>query len=611
MSLESLNYPFDIKEILRKRKSIRAELLLQPDLADVKIALLGGSTTSEIRSIAELFLLKSGFRPIFLESEYAKYFEDVIVDDSTLRAFKPDIAFVHTTQINLINAPRMFDSEEKVEECLKAEMARYQAIWNKLSDELDCIVIQNNFDLPLSRSLGGLDSTETFGKTNFLMRLNLEFARAARQNPKLVIQDIHYLSAQIGLDKWFDREYWFSYKMAVSHVGTVHLAHSLAKLVRAAYGKTRKCLVLDLDNTMWGGVIGDDGMYGIKIGQENAQGEAFTAFQQYCRELNERGILLAVCSKNELDNAQQGFSHPDTVLKLENFTSFQANWDPKPGNIERIATEINIGLDSFVFIDDNPAERALVSAQLPPVAVPDVGTEVSRFAEFIEREGYFEVTRINRDDTQRAAFYADNHERAVHQSQFADYSEFLASLDMKAEIGAFSTTYLDRIAQLTNKTNQFNLTTKRYTLADMEAMAAAPEFITLYGRLADRFGDNGLITVVTGKVINQQVHIDLWFMSCRVLKRDMEHAMLDTLVAKALARGAEEIIGYYYRTQKNEMVAEHYGKLGFELVSKAVDGSASVWKLELGNYEPKNYNIKEIIYVRHHYPATTYFSRYF
>ena len=597
MSTESLDYPFNIQNILRKRKSIRANLCQQGSLIDIRVAILGGSTTSEIRSILELFLLKSGFRPTFLESEYGKYFEDVVIDDANLRVFKPDIAFIHTTHINLLNTPHLFDTEEKVEQCLAAEMDHYFAIWSKLTDELDCIVIQNNFDLSPTRSLGGLDSTEIFGKTNYIMRMNLEFARAARQNRKLIINDIHYLSAQVGLDQWFDREYWFSYKMAVSHVGTVHIAHTLAKLVRAAFGKTRKCLVLDLDNTLWGGVIGDDGMHGIKLGKETAQGEAYTAFQQYCRELNKRGILLAVCSKNELYNAQHGFSHPDTILDLTNFTSFQANWEPKPNNIECIAADINIGIDSLVFIDDNPAERALVLAQLPLVAVPNIGSEVLRFAEFIDREGYFEVVRINNDDVQRSTYYADNNDRVTYQKKFTDYSDFLASLNMKAEIGVFSPTYIDRISQLTNKTNQFNLTTKRYTVAEIELIAKSSEYITLYGRLADRFGDNGLITVVTGKITGRQLHIDLWLMSCRVLKRDMEQAMLDTLVAKAIEQRLDEIVGYYYRTQKNDMVADHYSKLGFDLTSKADDDNYSTWRLRISNYVSINRNIKDITYV--------------
>ena len=597
MLIESLNYPFNTKTILRKRRSIRKELSLQKDLKDIKVAVLGGSTTSDILNFVEIFLLNAGFRPTFFESEYGKYFEDVVVDDSELRAFKPDIVFIHTTHVNLINVPNLFSSDTEVESCLRAEMEYYEAIWSKLSEELNCLIIQNNFDLPFLRSLGNLDSTEIYGKTNFLNRLNLEFSSAARQNPKLIINDINYLSFQVGLNQWYDPNYWFSYKMAVTPLGSIYLGHAIVKLICAAYGKTRKCLVLDLDNTMWGGVIGDDGLEGIKIGQETPQGEAFTAFQEYCRELNERGILLAVCSKNELDNAQGGFSHPDSVLKLDHFTSFQANWDPKPGNIENIAAEINIGLDSLVFVDDNPAERSLVSAQLPPVATPDVGNEVSHFAEFIEREGYFEVTSISRDDVKRAVSYADNQQRAKYKTKFADYNEFLESLEMKAEIGPFSATYLDRITQLTNKTNQFNLTTKRYTFAEMQAMAKSPEYITLYGRLEDRFGDNGLITVVTGKLNENQVHIDLWFMSCRVLKRDMELAMLDALVLKAIENGFKELIGYYYQTQKNGMVADHYSKLGFKLVSEAENQSSSVWKLELKNYETRNKNIKEIEYV--------------
>jgi FkbH-like protein len=597
MTLPSLNYPFDVDEILRRRKALRAELSRGTGLKDLRIAILGGSTTHEVRSIAELFLLKAGFRPVFLESEYGKYFEDVVVDDAALRAFRPEVAYIHTNWRNLVHAPRVLDADEQVERCLQSELARYEAMWRKLTGELGCVVIQNNFDLPPERSLGGLDATQSYGRSNFLLRLNLAFAAAARANGKLLIQDIHYLSAQVGLDRWGNPDHWFSYKLAISEAGTVVLAHSLARLVGAAFGRTRKCLVLDLDNTLWGGVIGDDGMKAIQIGNETPQGEAYTAFQEYCRQLHRRGILLAVASKNELANAQQGFTHPDTVLQMGDFTSFQANWDPKPGSLERIAAEVNIGLDSLVFVDDNPAERALVAAQLPMVAVPDVGSEVTRFAEYLDREGYFEVARISPEDGQRAAYYAENSARDSFQSAFASYEDFLASLDMKAQIGAFSTVYLDRICQLTNKTNQFNLTTRRYTMAEMEAMAVAPDHVTLYGRLEDRFGDNGLVSVVAGRVAGRRLDIELWLMSCRVLKRDMEHAMLDALAQRAAARGAEEIVGHYLRTAKNDMVADLYGRLGFELVERAADGSSSTWRLALASYQPRNRNIKNIDYV--------------
>jgi FkbH-like protein len=249
-----------------------------------------------------------------------------------------------------------------------------------------------------------------------------------------------------------------------------------------------------------------------------------------------------------------------------------------------------------VFVDDNPAERAFVRAQLPDVAVPEVGSEVSKFARYLDRSGFFEVVALNRDDAQRGAMYAENAKRTALQSQFADYQEFLESLSMQAEIGEFSPVYLERICQLTNKTNQFNLTTKRYTLAEMEAMAASPECVTLYGRLKDKFGDNGLVSVLAARLKGRELHIELWLMSCRVLKRDMEAAMLDALVSRAAERGATDIIGYYYRTAKNGMVAEHYRSLGFEPESLEQDGSRSTWRLAIGKYMPRNKSIKEIIH---------------
>jgi FkbH-like protein len=597
MSLRGLlDYPFDVQSVLRKRRALRSELIGQDGLTDIRVAILGGSTTQELRGSLELFLLRDGLRPQFFESEYGRFFEDAVVDDSAVRALKPQIAIIHTTQLNLINPPAVFAPSDAVEQCFKAECERFQSIWTNLTQNLGCIVVQNNFDMPTTRSLGGLDSTELFGRTHFLLRLNLEFARAARENPKLIINDIHYLSARIGLDQWFDPDSWFSYKMAVSPIATVHLAHATARLLSAALGKSRKCLVLDLDNTLWGGVIGDDGVTGIKIGKETPQGEAFTSFQRYCRELGQRGVLLAACSKNEPENARAGFAHPDSVLAVEEFSAICANWEPKPGNIEKTARDLNIGLDSLVFVDDNPAERALVRAQLPDVMVPEVGSEVSKFAQHVDRAGFFEVVALNRDDARRGAMYAENAKRATVQSQFANYGEFLESLSMEAEIGGFSSVYLERICQLTNKTNQFNLTTRRYTLAEMEAMASSPEFVTLYGRLKDKFGDNGLVSVLAGRLKGRELHVDLWLMSCRVLKRDMEAAMLDALVSRAADRGAKEIVGYYFRTAKNGMVAEHYRSMGFQPDSLEEDGSRSTWRLSVGDYVPRNKSIKDILY---------------
>ncbi len=367
----------------------------------------------------------------------------------------------------------------------------------------------------------------------------------------------------------------------------------MAAIFRAIYGRSRKCLVLDLDNTLWGGVIGDDGVDRIRIGKETAEAEAFTAFQQYCKRIRQRGVLLAVCSKNTDAIAREGFRHPDSVLSLEDFAAFRANWEPKHENLLAIARELNIGVDSLVFVDDNPAERAIVAAQLPAVAVPDVGSDVTQFIRVIERERYFESVRLSSDDVARASQYAANAQRVEAESRFASYGEYLDSLQMQAEIGPFTPVYMDRIAQLINKTNQWNLTTRRYTRGEVDRVAEAPDHVTLYGKLADVFGDNGLISIIIGRREGAALHVDTWLMSCRVLKRDMELAMLDALVACAQRLGLHSLIGTYLRTEKNGMVSDHYEKLGFQCTARAEDGSASTWRLNLADgYRPRNTHIK-------------------
>jgi FkbH-like protein len=371
--------------------------------------------------------------------------------------------------------------------------------------------------------------------------------------------------------------------------GSAATAWNISALVNARYGLSKKCLVLDLDNTLWGGVIGDDGVDHIVIGRETAAAEAYTRFQEYCRKLKDRGIVLAVSSKNDAAIARQGFQHPDSVLKIEDFASFQANWEPKHENIRRIADELNLGLDSFVFVDDNPAERALVAAQLPMVSVPEVGTDVSTYPGTLDSLNYFEPVSISEDDKLRASQYASRAGAAQSQATFANYSDYLESLQMVAEIDAFSPTYLDRITQLTNKSNQFNLTTRRYSAAEIAQIAQDSSYLALYVKLADRFGDHGLISVAIGRIDSQTLHIDLWLMSCRVLKRNVELLLMDELAERAQACGVREIRGYYFRTPKNELVSNHYESLGFKPVTRT--HKASEWLLDLNKYQPQNRSI--------------------
>ncbi len=580
-----------VGDILRKRQAIKRELLKRKNLTPVRIAILGGSTTTEIKSMLEIFLLAQGIEPVFYESGYNRYFEDVLFENPALWNFKPDIIFIHTTWHNISEFPAMLESDVEVEGRVRREMARFESLWEKVHQELGAIIIQNNFDLPRLRPLGNLEASETFGSVNFVMRLNAEFASYARKHSRLLINDILYLSSQVGQAAWFRPSYWYNFHMALSPTASAALGHSVARIVKAAYGKSKKCLVLDLDNTLWGGVIGDDGLQNLILGKDHPVGEAYLDFQRYIKNLRHRGVILAVCSKNDEENAKEGFSHPDGVLRLEDFSAFKANWNTKPENIREIAAELNIGLDSIVFVDDNPAERAIVEEQLPEVAVPNVGADVSIFAEVLEQEGYFDVEKIVQDDLSRSAFYRSNAERSACQSQFSDYGDFLSSLQMTAEIGSFRSVYLERITQLINKTNQFNLTTRRYTSGQVEAIAHDPTFLTLYGRLTDKFGDNGLVSVLVGQIVDEVLKIDLWLMSCRVLKREMEFAMFDALVEECQLRGIRKIVGVYIRSKKNSMVAGHYASLGFNTMSGTSEGG-EWWSYEVpSTYSPRTRHI--------------------
>ncbi len=573
--LKNMQFPVNAAIILRKRHALKEELLSQTNLIPTRIAILGGSTTGEVKSMLELFLLAQGIQPTFYESGYNRYSEDVLFENRDLWNFKPDLVLMHTTWRNISYFPELTESDAQVEEKVQREVARFVSLWERIQSQLGALIIQNNFDLPNSRPLGNLEASEAYGRVHFVMRLNAEFAAYAREHPRVLINDILYLSAKIGLDNWAGPIYWYNFHMAVSPTATVALAHNIAALVKSVYGKSKKCLVLDLDNTLWGGVVGDDGVQNLILGRDHPVGEAFLDFQQYVKDLQRRGIILAVCSKNEIENAKAGFSHPDSILRESDFSAFKANWNPKPGNILEIAEELNIGTDSIVFVDDNPMERALVAEQLPEVATPNVGSDVSRFAEILEADHYFDVHRVVQDDLDRSAFYSSNAQRTAYQASFGDYGQFLASLEMTAEIAPFTPVYLERITQLVNKTNQFNLTTRRYTSAEVDAIAHDPQFVTLYGRLTDKFGDNGLVSVLIGRVNNDAIDMDLWLMSCRVLNRELELAMFDVLVERCQSRGIHKITGVYIPSKKNGLVADHYRKLGFTSAGQSSEGVQS------------------------------------
>ena len=586
--MKELEYPFDPEWILKKKKALKRELLqnTQQTFPEKKIAILGGSTTRDIRDILELFLLNYGIRPCFYESEYNQYYADGMFPNPALEEFHPDILYIHTSNRNIEQYPSLEDDRTLVTQKLQAEYERFQALWEHLHAVYGCPVIQNNFEPPLYRLLGNRDASDHRGRWNYIQRLNQMFYEYADTHQDFYIHDICYEAADYGLERWSDPFYWNMYKYAMCVPAIPYTAFQLARIIKSIFGRNKKVLNLDLDNTLWGGVIGDDGPENIEIGQETSLGQTYAEFQDYLKQHKKLGVLLSVNSKNNEETALSGLERADSVLKREDFVAFRANWEPKSHNLYATAEELKLLPESFVFVDDNPAEREIVRQEVPGAAVPEI-TKVEEYIRVLDRSGFFEVTNFSEDDLKRNEMYLANEQRNRMQKNFSDYGDYLRSLEMKAQIGAFDPAYFSRIAQLTNKSNQFNLTTHRYSQSEIEQIAADPQYLTLCGRLEDKFGDNGVVSIVIGRKEKDVLHIELWLMSCRVLKRGMEYAMMDTLVKQCRDYGIRQIYGYFYPTAKNAMVKDFYALQGFEKLEEDVDENAK-WSFRI----PEQYTLK-------------------
>lgn len=593
--MKELEYPFDPEWMIKKKKSIRKELLEAAEKNGVtflekKIAILGGQTTQNIKLVLELFLLNQGIRPSFYESEYNQWFEDGMFPNAELEAFAPDLIYVCTCVRNIIDFPEIADTAETVDQKLANVYEKFVSCWEHLTQAYHCPIIQNNFEYPYFRLMGNKDASDIHGRVNFVTRLNCKFYEYAQTHEGFYICDINYLAASYGLDSWSDPYYWHMFKYAVAVPAIPYLSFNLSNMIKSIYGKNKKAFNLDMDNTLWGGIVGDDGPDNIEIGQETPLAQTYSEFQTYLKLHKQLGVLLTVNSKNDEANALAGLERPDSVLRKDDFVSIKANWNPKSQNLAATAQEMALLPESFVFVDDNPAERAIIAGQIPGVAIPEIEAP-EHYIRVLDKSGFFEVTTLSKDDLKRTEMYQENARRNNLMASFENYEDYLLSLEMHAEIGPFVPAYMSRIAQLTNKSNQFNLTTRRMTQENIESCAADPNQITLYGKLEDKFGDNGVVSVVIGRMDGEDLHIDLWLMSCRVLKRDMEFAMMDELVDKAQKAGVRRILGYYYPTAKNAMVKEFYKTQGFSLISEDASHN-TIWEFVIPNkYEKKQHVI--------------------
>ncbi|MGE0383645.1 MAG: HAD-IIIC family phosphatase [Gammaproteobacteria bacterium] len=441
---------------------------------------------------------------------------------------------------------------------------------------------------------GGMDSVIHGTQRALINDFNSGLRRLVRNSPGDVIVDVEALANSIGLLNWHAPKEWNLAKVQFAQNALPLWADAVARSIAALRGRTRKCLVLDLDNTLWGGAVGDLGVSGIELGNGTALGEAFLDVQKAALHLRDRGVVLAVCSKNDEIAALQPFTeHPEMLIRREHISVFQANWFDKATNLEAIARALDIGLESLVLLDDNPAERALVRQALPEVAVPELPDDPSEYARVLLNAGYFDAVAFSAEDAVRADHYAANAQRSALKLQSRDLGHFLASLDMVAKFAPFDAAGRGRIAQLINKTNQFNLTTRRYTETQVEAFECDPTTWTLQVRLIDRFGDNGMISVVICRPLSSSYwEIDTWLMSCRVLGRRLEEAVLNEIVTTARKADITKLIGRYLPSGKNNMVVGHYARLGF--IEIGTDDGASMWALDVEAYKPKDVPIRVV-----------------
>ena len=547
----------------------------------VRLAVLGSSTLAHLLPAIRVAGLRRGIWIDAYENDYGQYLQELSDSGSALHDFQPTAVLLALDAYHMTAGVTAGMDAEAAEAALEEMKGRIAEAWRLARDAFRCPVMQQAI-LPVHLPLLGNNEHRLPGsRAWFLTRLN-QAIRAMAEPEGVDILAVDDRAARDGIGKWHDPALWHRSKQEVTPTAAPLYGDLAARWLAAKQGRSFKCLVMDLDNTLWGGIIGDDGLEGIALGQGSPLGEAYAAFQDYARELSRRGVILAVCSKNDEANALEPFEkHPDMVLKRGDIASFVANWQNKADNIRAIAQELNIGLDALCFIDDNPFERNLVRRELPMVAVPEVSDDPTGYPLALADGGYFEGLAVTGEDRERTSQYQGNKAREALKAAVTDLPSYLRGLEMQLISKPFDMIGLQRIVQLINKSNQFNLTTRRYTDGDVVAVMADPDAFGLQLRLTDRFGDNGIIAIVIGRLLpDKDLYIDTWLMSCRVLGRQVEPTTLNLIAQEALKLGAKRLVGEYIPTRKNGMVKDHYSRLGFTVMeSDAAGGSRNLLDL--------------------------------
>jgi FkbH-like protein len=574
-------HSLDLNQLTKLSKAIdkaRADAKSLDPLVPLRLAVLSNSTVDLIVPALVASAARHGIALEVIQPAYDQAAQEAVIPESKVNSSKPDAVLLALDYRALPLRLSLADAKAS-SATVQGAIGYLQMLRNGIKTNSNAICIFQTFAPPVETLFGSLDRALPGTLRSLVDSVNRELAEYVLSSGDALL-DVAGLAETVGLADWHNTQLWHMAKFSFSDDFIPLYADHVARTVAAIRGKSRKALILDLDNTVWGGVIGDDGLEGIKVAQGDATGEAHLAVQRLALDLRQRGIVLAVSSKNNDEVARMPFErHPEMLLKLDDIAVFQANWNDKATNIQAIADELSLGLDALVFLDDNPVERGLVRTLLPQVAVPELPEDPAYYARILAAAGYFEAVAFAGEDLKRADYYRDNAKRANLQNQIGGVDAYLASLNMKITFQPFDETGRARIVQLINKSNQYNLTTRRYTDPEVAAAEKDAEVFTMQVRLADIFGDNGMISVIICRPSEAAVwDVDTWLMSCRVLGRKVEHMVLRQIMEHARVAGIRKLTGVYRPTDRNKLVVDHYAKLGFTKVGEETSGLTR-WEL--------------------------------
>jgi FkbH-like protein len=568
----------------------------------VRLALLGSSTLDHLLPAIRVAALRRNLSVSGYIGGYGQYRQEILDSTSPLHQFQPDTVLFSVAPRDAIASIPLMATRDHVRRVLENSIHELRTLWREVRSKLQAEVIQQTFVNTARPLFGSYDRMVAAAPIQLTKQLNDLLAEAAATDG-IALLDIAAAAEQDGLDAWHDEGRWLQGKMEVAPYAAPLYGELTMRIVGAQRGLSKKCLVLDLDDTLWGGIVGEEGIEGIKLGEGSALGEAHLGLQRYAKQLKERGVILAICSKNDPQIAEHAFTHhPEMLLKREDIASFVANWQPKPDNLQRIARSLNIGLDSVVFVDDNPAERAAMREALPTVAVPELPEDPAQYVRCLAGAGYFEAIAFTDEDRERGRLYNASAELAADLKASASIDDFRAGLRMSTTFGPFRESDLPRVTQLINKTNQFNPTTRRYSLRELQQIRTDPACLTLQFRLSDRLGDNGLVSALILRrdhIAAEIYDVDTWVMSCRVFGRELEFEAMNIAVEAARHSGALSLRAKYVPSAKNAVVKDLYSSLGFlqetlgfqQYTDGAPGSDTTYWHLALDTYQMRKTHI--------------------